>query len=70
MQRTYPADLAAQSADQIADTLVSEARASRFGAFGEIGQQGGVMTDGERSVFGQGEEAVQVGEVGHAVSRR
>lgn len=51
MQRTYPADLATQSADQIADVLVREARTSRFGAFGEIGQQGGVMTDGERTVF-------------------
>lgn len=51
MQRTYPTDLAAKSADQIADELVTEARASRFGAFGEIGQQGGVMTDDERKVF-------------------
>ena len=51
MQRTYPADLAAKSADQIADELVKEAAASRFGAFGEIGQQGGVLTDDERKVF-------------------
>lgn len=51
MQRTYPADLAAKSADQIADELAKEAAASRFGAFGEIGQQGGVMTGDERKVF-------------------
>ena len=51
MQRTYPADLAAKSADQIAEELAKEAAASRFGAFGEIGQQGGVMTDDERKVF-------------------
>ena len=51
MQRTYPADLATKSADQIADELAREARASRFGAFGEIGQQGGVLTDDERKVF-------------------
>jgi phosphotriesterase-related protein len=51
MQRTYPADIAAKSVDQIADELAKEAAASRFGAFGEIGQQGGVMTDDERKVF-------------------
>lgn len=51
MQRTYPADLSAKSVDQIADELAKEAAASRFGAFGEIGQQGGVMTEDERKVF-------------------
>ena len=51
MQRTYPADISSKSVDQIADQLAKEAAASRFGAFGEIGQQGGVMTDDERKVF-------------------
>jgi len=51
MQRTYPAELAAKSADQIADELAKEATASRFGAFGEIGQQGGVLTEDETKVF-------------------
>lgn len=51
MQRTYPADLATKSVDQLADELAKEAAASRFGAFGEIGQQGGVLTDDERKVF-------------------
>jgi phosphotriesterase-related protein len=51
MQRSYPTELAAKSADQIADELAREAAASRFGAFGEIGQQGGVMTDDEKKVF-------------------
>lgn len=51
MQRSYPADIAGKSADQIADELAKEAAASRFGAFGEIGQQGGVMTDDEKKVF-------------------
>ncbi|HUQ88083.1 MAG TPA: hypothetical protein VM096_11020 [Vicinamibacterales bacterium] len=51
MQRSYPADLAAKSVEQLADELAKEAAASRFGAFGEIGQQGGVMTDDERKVF-------------------
>jgi len=51
MQRTYPADIATKTADQIADELAREAAASRFGAFGEIGQQGGVMTDDEKKVF-------------------
>jgi phosphotriesterase-related protein len=51
MQRNYPPDVAAKSADQIADDLVRDARAQRLGAFGEIGQQGGVLTDDERKVF-------------------
>jgi phosphotriesterase-related protein len=38
MERTYPADLAAKSDDQIAEELAREARDGRFGAFGEIGQ--------------------------------
>ena len=51
MQRNYPPDIAAKSADQIADELVRDAKAQRLGAFGEIGQQGGVLTDDERKVF-------------------
>jgi phosphotriesterase-related protein len=51
MQRNYPAEIATKTADQIADDLVADARANRFGAFGEIGQQGGVLTDDERKVF-------------------
>lgn len=51
MQRNYPDDIAAKSADQIADDLVRDAKAQRFGAFGEIGQQTGVMTDDEKKVF-------------------
>jgi phosphotriesterase-related protein len=50
MQRTYPADIATKSASQIADDLVAEARRDRHGAFGEIGQQGGVLTADERKV--------------------
>jgi len=50
MQRTYPADIATRSADQIADALVAEAARDRLGAYGEIGQQGGVLTDDERKV--------------------
>jgi phosphotriesterase-related protein len=51
MQRNYPPDIATKSADQIADDLVRDAREQRLGAFGEIGQQGGVLTDDERKVF-------------------
>jgi phosphotriesterase-related protein len=50
MQRTYPAEIASRSAEQIADDLVAEARRDRLGAFGEIGQQGGVLTADERKV--------------------
>jgi phosphotriesterase-related protein len=51
MQRNYPADIATKTADQIADDLVRDAKTQRLGAFGEIGQQGGVLTDDERKVF-------------------
>jgi len=51
MQRNYPADIATKSADQIADDLVRDAKAQRLGAFGEIGQQDGVMTGDEKKVF-------------------
>jgi phosphotriesterase-related protein len=51
MQRNYPADIATRTADQIADELARDARQQRLGAFGEIGQQGGVLTDDERKVF-------------------
>lgn len=51
MQRNYPADIASKSADLIAEDLVRAADAQRLGAFGEIGQQGGVLTDDERKVF-------------------
>ena len=50
MQRTYPADIATKSAGQIADDLAAEALRDRHGAFGEIGQQGGVLTADERKV--------------------
>ena len=51
MQRNYPPEIATKTADQIADDLVRDATAQRLGAFGEIGQQGGVLTDDERKVF-------------------
>jgi phosphotriesterase-related protein len=51
LQRTYPAEIAARSSDEIADLLVYEAKAQRWGALGEIGQQGGELTSDERKVF-------------------
>jgi phosphotriesterase-related protein len=51
MQRTYPSEIATRSADQIADDLVAQAKSERLGAFGEIGQQGGFLTDDEKKVF-------------------
>jgi phosphotriesterase-related protein len=59
MQRTYPADIAAKSAQQIADDLVTEARRDRLGAFGEIGQQSGTLTADERKVH----EAIAIAHV-------
>jgi len=52
MQRTYPADFAAKSEEQIADDLVKDARASRHGAFGEIGETPDApMSADERKMF-------------------
>jgi phosphotriesterase-related protein len=51
MQRNYPPEIATKSAGQIADDLVRDAIAERWGAFGEIGQQGGELTADERKVF-------------------
>jgi phosphotriesterase-related protein len=52
MQRTYPPEVAAKSEDQIADDLVRDARATRYGAFGEIGETAdAAMSPEERKVF-------------------
>src|SRR6516164_7520562 len=51
MQRTYPPEIAGKSASQIADELARDAADQHLGAFGEIGQQGGVLTDDEKNVF-------------------
>jgi phosphotriesterase-related protein len=51
MQRSYPSNLGAQPVDELAEVLAREAREHRYGAFGEIGQQGGEMTPDERKVF-------------------
>jgi phosphotriesterase-related protein len=52
MQRAYPADVGAKSEDQVADDLVREARASGYGAFGEIGENpDAAMSPEERKVF-------------------
>jgi phosphotriesterase-related protein len=52
MQRTYPADIAARSEEKIADDLVKEAGAGRYGAFGEIGEMpNAAMSADERKVF-------------------
>jgi phosphotriesterase-related protein len=51
MQRNYPPEIAAKSADQIADDLVREANDDRLGAYGEIGQQAGELSADERKVF-------------------
>jgi phosphotriesterase-related protein len=52
MERTYPQDVATKSEEQIADDLVRDARASRYGAFGEIGETpNAAMSAAERKVF-------------------
>lgn len=51
MQRSYPPALETSSVDQIADELVRDAARDRLGAFGEIGQQGGVLTATETKVL-------------------
>jgi phosphotriesterase-related protein len=62
MQRSYPADLAGKTADQLAEELAKNATSQRLGAFGEIGQQGGELTADERKVFeAVGKAAVRTG---------
>jgi phosphotriesterase-related protein len=52
MERTYPPELQTRSEDQIADDLVREAGANRYGAFGEIGENpNAAMSALERKVF-------------------
>jgi predicted metal-dependent phosphotriesterase family hydrolase len=52
MERTYPGDITKKSEDQIADDFVREARAARYGAFGEIGESPDrPMSAIERKVF-------------------
>jgi predicted metal-dependent phosphotriesterase family hydrolase len=52
MERVYPPELATQSEEQIADGLVREAAANRYGAFGEIGENADApMSELERKVF-------------------
>jgi phosphotriesterase-related protein len=52
MERTYPANVTAPSEDAIADDLVREAQAERYGALGEIGETpNAAMSAVERKVF-------------------
>jgi phosphotriesterase-related protein len=52
MERVYPPEIATQSEDQIADGLVREAFANRYGAFGEIGENpDAAMSETEKKVF-------------------
>lgn len=50
LQRSHPPELASQSDEQIADALVKQAAAERWGALGEIGTSD-EMTPGERNVL-------------------
>ncbi|HYL37459.1 MAG TPA: hypothetical protein VEV17_16210 [Bryobacteraceae bacterium] len=52
MERNYPPEIAANAEDQIAEDLVREANANRYGAFGEIGENpNAAMSDLERKLF-------------------
>jgi phosphotriesterase-related protein len=52
MERTYPANVASTSEEQIADDLVREARMARYGALGEIGETpNAALSALERKVF-------------------
>jgi phosphotriesterase-related protein len=52
-QNTYPAEISTMSEDQIAESLVKEAAAGRYGAYGEIGDLPGEadFTADERKVY-------------------
>lgn len=52
MERTYPAEIASKSDDQIAEQLAAEAKANRYGAFGEIGENPNApMSEAEQKIF-------------------
>jgi phosphotriesterase-related protein len=53
VQSTYPAEISTMSEDQIAESLVKEAAAGRYGAYGEIGDTPGEadFTPDERKVY-------------------
>lgn len=53
LQNTYPAEISTMSDDQIAESLVKEAAAGRYGAYGEIGDMPDEadFTPDERKVF-------------------
>ena len=53
IQNTYPAEISTMSEDQIAEDLVKEAAAGRYGAYGEIGDMPAEadFTPDERKVF-------------------
>jgi len=52
-QNTYPEEISTMSEDQIAESLVKEAAAGRYGAYGEIGDMPGEadFTPDERKVY-------------------
>ncbi|HYL37457.1 MAG TPA: hypothetical protein VEV17_16200 [Bryobacteraceae bacterium] len=52
MERNYPPEIASKSEDQIAEDLAQEAKANRYGAFGEIGENpNAAMSETEQKVF-------------------
>lgn len=53
IQNTYPAEISTMSEDQIAESLIKEAAAGRYGAYGEIGDMPAEadFTPDERKVF-------------------
>lgn len=53
LQNTYPEEISAMSEDEIAESLVKEAAAGRYGAYGEIGDmpREAEFTSDERKVF-------------------
>jgi 5-phospho-D-xylono-1,4-lactonase len=53
IQNTYPAEISTMSEDRIAEDLVKEAAAGRYGAYGEIGDMPGEadFTPDERKVY-------------------
>jgi len=52
MERNYPPEIASKNEDQIAEELAQEAKANRYGAFGEIGENPNApMSETEQKVF-------------------
>ena len=60
-QATYPPEVATKSEDQLADELVRDARAKRWGAYGEIGTSSTLTADERKMLRATGKSHLRTG---------